>query len=571
MGIKETFQGTLENKNIKMFILAIVFALVILGIMYTVLVLPGNYRLEGDSYMVSGLYQEAIQAYDKALWLRPNYGIVLSHKGDALLGLSAYDEAFETYEHAARSGEQVAWDTISQILESAGRIDLASQAQYYFAQTNPTSILAWNKLGNLQSQLMEGEKAAASYDRVTQLSPGSATFWLQKAEALSKIGYYQDAIFAYQQAISIEPQLLIAYVRKADMQEAQGDIEGALATIDAALAIYPESVPGLMQQYDLFIQLDRFQEAVRAKRMANEIQERYVPGKKIEYQDFSEERKADTSYHDSLKREINTLSKNTVDKETKAKILLMQAYLANLEGLYAQAVRFAKQALALNPQTSIATSAFTNLGHAYMGYLEYENAEQAFRQAVETDAMNQVGFAGLASALYKMSLYPQAIQAAEQGLALDIGDADSWLMKGLALTDSGNHEEGYLSLMRADALKPENPETLNKLTEILYKRGEIEEALALANQVISLSPDNAQAQTYRGWTLLQLKEYNSAYEALHRALHLQPKSAYIWLGKGQFYEMIGKRSDALYMYEQARQLRLGDENPVFRGSLSFFA
>ena len=251
MGIKEKLQGIVEKENIKVSLIAIVLALVIIGIMYVVLVLPENYRLQGDSYMVSGLYQDAIQAYDKALWFHPNEGVILSHKGDALLRLSAYDDAFAIYEHAARSGEPIDWSTVSQILESAGRIDLASQAYYYLAQANPTSILVWHKLGNLQSQLMEYERAAASYDQVTRLDPDSAPFWLQKAETLAKIEYYLDAILAYEQAISIEPELLIAYVRKADMQEERGDIEGALATTDAGLAIYPESVQGLMQRYNL--------------------------------------------------------------------------------------------------------------------------------------------------------------------------------------------------------------------------------------------------------------------------------------------------------------------------------
>ena len=564
MGIKETLQGILENKRIKFSIIAIIAALVIMGIMYVVLVLPENYKQQGDSYMASGLYQEAIQAYDKALWLRPHEGVVLSHKGDALLGLSAYDDALAIYEHAARSKEPIDWSTVSQIFESAGRIDLASQAHYYLAQTNPTSIQAWYKLGNLQSQLMEYERAAASYDRVTQLAPESATFWLQKAETLAKIGYFQDAILAYEQAISIEPELLIAYLRKADMQEEQGHIEGALATVDTALAINPESVQGLMKRYNLLIQLDRYPEAVHAQRMANEIQERYVPGRKIEYQDFSEKRKADTSYQNSLKRQINALSQNVSDAEVEARMLLMRAYLANLENSYAQAVRLAKQTLALNPQAPIATAALTNLGHAYIGYREYENAEQAFRQAIEKDNKNQVGFAGLAYVLYKMGQYPQSIQTVEQALALDIGDAESWLTKGLALVDSGNLEEGYLSLMRADALKPQNPETLNKIASIRYKRGEIEDALTLANQVISLSSDNAQAWSYRGRILLQFKEYTSAYEALNRALELQPKNAYNWFRKGQFYEMLGKTNYAQYMYEQALRLRPGD--PVLEGT-----
>ena len=560
MGIKDTLQKAFENKSVRLAIIAIFVAIIIFGVAYVILILPENYRLEGDSYMSSGLYEEAISAYDKALWFRPDEGVVLSHKGDALLGLSAYDDAFPVYEHAARSGELIDWATISQILEDAGRVDLASKAHYYLAQANPASIDSWYKLGELQSQLGNYENAAASYDRVTQLAPESATLWLRKAETLAKLGYYQDAITAYDRAISIEPELLIAYVRKAEMQEAQGNYEGALATIDAALGIYPESVQGLMLRSNILIQLDRYSEAVTAKRMANEIQERYVPGKRIDYQDFSKEKKADKAYQGSLERQIAALSSH-VEPEMQTTFLLMSSYLANLKDSPAEAMRLSKQALTLNPSPTIATAAWANIGHAYIRYREYENAESAFQQAITKNNENQVAFSGLAHAHYMMGQYPQAIDAAERALAIDVGDADSWLWRGLALANNGNAEEAYRSLLRADALRSQHVETLNGLTRILYERGEIERALSLADQVISLSSNNAQAWYYRAWALLKLGEYGASNEAFNRAMHAAPRNAYSWFGKGQLYESLKKRNDALQMYNQALLLRPGD--PVF--------
>jgi len=558
MGIKDTLQEKLQDKRVKLAIIAIVLAIIIIGIAYILFVFPENLKTEGDFYMINGQYEEAIQAYDKALFFNPNDGAVLSHRGDALLGLGAYDEALASYEHAGRSGEAIDWSTIVQIFENAGRIDLASQAQYYLAQANPTSIFAWYKLGELQSQLREYDKAAASYDRVAQLSPYSATLWLRKAETLAKLGYYQDAIMAYERAIGVEPKLIIAYLRKADMQEAQGNIYGALATVDSALAVYSDSVQGWMKRYNILIQLNRYPEAVRAQRTANEIQERYVPGKRIEYQDFSSEMREDTMFHRSLERQINALSSSRTDTETQARFLLMSAYLSNLRGTHAEAMRLSKQALALDPPAGIATALWTNLGQAYTGYQEYENAEQAFRQAVEIDDKNQVAFAGLAYVYYRMGRYQEAIQAADQALALDVGDANSWLIRGRALADRGDVGEAYISLVRADALRPQNAETLSRLIAILYERGEIERALSLADQVISLSSNDANAWFYRAWVLLRLEQHSAANEAFNRAIQLAPYDAYGWLGRGQLYEALGAITDALQMYGQALSLRPDD-------------
>jgi tetratricopeptide (TPR) repeat protein len=221
-------------------------------------------------------------------------------------------------------------------------------------------------------------------------------------------------------------------------------------------------------------------------------------------------------------------------------------------------MRQSKQALAFDPPTIIATAAWTNLGEAYTGYREYENAESAFRQAVQKDDENEVALASLAYVYYKMGRYAEAIQAADQALELDIGDADAWLIRGLALADRGDTNQAYISLSRANALKPQNIETMNKLTAILYERGEIENALSLADQVISLSPNDPNDWFYRAWVLLRFQQYNSAIEPFNRAVQLAPHNAYAWLGRGQLYEALGVTTDALQMYGQALLLRPGD-------------
>ena len=564
MGIKDTILTKLQNRKVKIALLAVVFALVILGVAYVIFVLPGMYATEGDSYMVSGLYEDAISAYDKSLTLRPNNGITLSHKGDALLGLSAHDAALATYEKAAKNGVKVDWETVAPIFENAGRIDLASQAQYYLAQENPSSIFTWYKLGELQSQLQEYEKAAASYDYVARLTPYSATVWLRKAETLAKLSYYPDAIEAYNRAISLEPKLLIAYLRKADLQEDMGDLIGALATVDKALDENRDSVQGWLRRYNLLMSLDRFSEAVTAQQTAQKIQERYVPGKKIEYQDFSDHAQDDTRLQKLLLRQAESILLDPFDSDddanntNKALPWLLKAYVSNLQGAHGEAVRMAKQAVALDPSDSIATAAWTNLGYAYTSYKDYPNAEKAYLHAIKADPENQVALFGLADVYYKKDQYHEAILAADQALEQDVGDEGSWLVKGLALADSGNRNEAYIALSRAKALNPQNPETLSKLTEVLYEIGDVSEALDMADQTISLAPHDASAWFYRARALFDFEQYSPANEAFDRAIQLAPNNADAWYEKGKLYETLGKTSEALSLYDQARSLRPDD-------------
>ena len=47
-----------------------------------------------------GRYEEAIECYDKAIELDPDYADAWKHKGDALYELGRYEEAIECYDKA---------------------------------------------------------------------------------------------------------------------------------------------------------------------------------------------------------------------------------------------------------------------------------------------------------------------------------------------------------------------------------------------------------------------------------------------------------------------------------------
>ena len=51
-------------------------------------------------YINLGKYDEAIQYYDKALQVDPNYTDALNNKGDALYDLDKYDEAIQIFDKA---------------------------------------------------------------------------------------------------------------------------------------------------------------------------------------------------------------------------------------------------------------------------------------------------------------------------------------------------------------------------------------------------------------------------------------------------------------------------------------
>lgn len=61
-----------------------------------------SYNAEGDDYFDDGEYEEAIESYQQAIRLKPNYAEAYSSLGDAEFSLRRYQQAIEAYKQAAR-------------------------------------------------------------------------------------------------------------------------------------------------------------------------------------------------------------------------------------------------------------------------------------------------------------------------------------------------------------------------------------------------------------------------------------------------------------------------------------
>ena len=63
---------------------------------------------KGNELIEIGLYEEALEAFEHALWLDKNYTEALNGKGNALLNLGRFDEALEAYERALELAQSTA-------------------------------------------------------------------------------------------------------------------------------------------------------------------------------------------------------------------------------------------------------------------------------------------------------------------------------------------------------------------------------------------------------------------------------------------------------------------------------
>ncbi|MBD1929236.1 tetratricopeptide repeat protein [Trichocoleus sp. FACHB-90] len=96
----------------------------------------------------------------------------------------------------------------------------------------------------------------------------------------------------------------------------------------------------------------------------------------------------------------------------------------------------------------------------------------------------------------------------------------------------------------------------------LYNRGKTlselnrnEEAIALYNKALKISPDYFEAWNGRGKSLLDLKKYKEALDAYDKAIQLSPVSFEAWAGRGYVLDNLQRYKEAIYSFDKALEIK----------------
>ena len=148
----------------------------------------------------------------------------------------------------------------------------------------------------------------------------------------------------------------------------------------------------------------------------------------------------------------------------------------------------------------------------------------------------------------------------------------SWVARlnlGAALADAGRPADGLPHLQRALELKPDHPETLNSLADVLNRIGRSSEALPLLERALQLQPRFAAAHNTRGATLMALQRADEGMAAFKRAVELSPALVAARVNLGWAYANGGHFAEAVAEFAQARRERPDFADAEFKWGLTF--
>lgn len=166
---------------------------------------PEDYLNRGFDLYNKGKYKLALEAFDKAIELKPDYAEAWNNKGWALSALGRNEEALKAYDKAI--------------------------------ELKPDFALAWSNKGVRLGKLSRYEEALKAYDKAIELKPDDATAWSNKGAALVSLNRHNEALKAFDKAIELKLDFADTWFNRACAYSLKKDKENTLKNLSKAIQL----------------------------------------------------------------------------------------------------------------------------------------------------------------------------------------------------------------------------------------------------------------------------------------------------------------------------------------------
>ncbi|MCB5184100.1 tetratricopeptide repeat protein [Methylobacillus gramineus] len=221
------------------------------------------YNVLGVSLEGQKKFEDAVQAYRKALAINPSISEMHFNLGAVLSQLGRDDEAITSYQRAIAisPGLAVAHFNLATLLQTRLLLDEAIQHYRQAVGIEPGFYEAYGSLGTALQQQGHLDDAIACYRQALAISD-HALGHFNLATALRDHGGLEQAIAHYRQAIVLQPRYADAYNNMGEVFRDQGDMQQAVTCYQQALLITPGHQAAAFNMAQFLYDAHRFEEAI---------------------------------------------------------------------------------------------------------------------------------------------------------------------------------------------------------------------------------------------------------------------------------------------------------------------
>jgi tetratricopeptide (TPR) repeat protein len=206
--------------------------------------LPSVDRLEtamrsGLAALAAGRLEEALDRFNAALKLKPEYDAAWLARGSVLRRMKDDDGALHSFAQALRSNRESeeAWMAFASTLHGLRRPREEIDAYDELLKIRPRSVEAWVNKGAALHDLKDYRGAVACYDRALAIRPEHAPAWNNRGAALLRLRDEDGAARCFDEALHFDPDFFDANVNRALLLQKGGRHGEVVLAADRALAL----------------------------------------------------------------------------------------------------------------------------------------------------------------------------------------------------------------------------------------------------------------------------------------------------------------------------------------------
>lgn len=386
---------------LKILSIASLISLTILALTYTVNTLNSanatDLHKRGNTLYNLNRFPEALEAYDRALNLRPDYAEVWQEKAKTLSELKQYRASQSAYDKAI--------------------------------ELNPEYLEAWTGRGYVLDKLQQDKEAMASFEHALKIQPDYPPAWQGRGDSLLNSQRYEEAIASYEKAVKFQPNLYQAWYNQGQAYQNLKQYEQAVNSYQKTVEIKSDNPEAWYNLGNVFLELNKNQEALDSYEKAVRFQPNF-------YQGWYSKGIA------LLKMRRHEAAVEAYEQAIKLKPDYYQAWY-NLGWSYHELRRYESaiecysKALDLNPKEY---QAWYNRGNAQYNLKRYEDAIASYNEAVYVKPDYPEAWYSRGNALVAVKRYQEAIDSYDKALRYRLDYGAAMEAKKRAESQLGNHQ-----------------------------------------------------------------------------------------------------------------------------------
>ena len=223
---------------------------------------------KGNAHFKDGAFEQAIDAYNQAIQLEPNFGIPYSNLALAYLTQGHFAEAILLYQKSigllqSEVEKAVCWNGLGNAyrcmndyanavtaFQKAAELDPATagirdRADDFQVSPHLRDAKGWNELGELFVKTGSSDEAINAFQQAIELEPHDGTSYGNLAHTLVAQNRYQEAIPLYQKSIDLLPdnkEKAAAWNRLGNVYRKLNDYDSAIKAYQKAVVLADEGV-----------------------------------------------------------------------------------------------------------------------------------------------------------------------------------------------------------------------------------------------------------------------------------------------------------------------------------------